>query len=676
MSERTEVPAADTQRTGRRWLVSIRSQMLLWFLAIAIIPVVIVGVIAYGTASDTVQAMVTMRLESIARARAMALETFAGERMRLLRSVARAPGLVARVKAGPAAAAGDSSETSFLHAFEESFEFHDLVLVDATGRIVATTRQPAVAGTALDQSLLRDTALPAAIERVRRTAEPMMAPPDARGGGRPSTWVVGPILDGNVTIGAIAVELPQAEIDRLVNERAGLGSSGEVIVASSTAQGWLAAAPMRERPDAAGSFVFPKASGVITRLSEAASGREGSGRSTSADGTPVLAAWTRVPSFGWALTAEQSMAEAFAPVRSLRDTIILAIMAASVVALSVALGVSRTLSRPLGDAVTATRRIAEGDLTALPAISGHGETRVLLRAIRDTNTDLAKLIGRIRETAGQIVRSSGTVRGVARDQDQAVRDFAASSAQVASATSQMNATSRQLSATMIGLSRAAEFAANTATSGRTSLVDLGKQMGRLNEGGRSVATRLEAIRDRAARIDSMVAAITKVANQTNLLAVNAAIEAEKAGAAGHGFQVVAREIDRLATQTASNVLEIEETVVAVQQAVTEGVVEMSHFVDLVDEGCGTANGVASQMGLIIRQAEELRSEFEHVAHSVEAQSQGVAQVSDAMSRVAEGARRTAEAVERSATVSASLDDAARTLDADVRRFRLPEAAVE
>jgi methyl-accepting chemotaxis protein WspA len=237
----------------------------------------------------------------------------------------------------------------------------------------------------------------------------------------------------------------------------------------------------------------------------------------------------------------------------------------------------------------------------------------------------------------------------------------------------MNATSRQLTETMVGLVRAAEFAASTAASGRTSLVDLGKQMGRLNEGGRGVAARLSAIRERAARIDSMVAAITKVANQTNLLAVNAAIEAEKAGAAGHGFQVVAREIDRLATQTASNVLEIEETVVAVQQAVTEGVVEMSHFVDLVDEGCGTANGVASQMGLIIRQAEELRTEFEQVAHAVEAQSHGVAQVSDAMTRVAEGARRTADAVERSASISTSLDEAAQALAADVSRFRLPES---
>ncbi len=666
-----DTPTAAPAKTGgeRRWLASIRSQLLIWFFAIALLPVVIVGVIASGSASEAVRVMVTARLEGIARARSMALETYAGERLRLLRSVARSPDLLRRVRPDHAA---DAVGVEELHALEESFDFHDLILLDAQGRIVASTRQPSVVGSALADSPLRDTSLSSAVERVRRTAEPVMAPPDALRERRPSAWAVGPLLDGAALVGAIAVELPQDELDRIVNDRAGLGSTGEVIVAMRTDDGWLAAAPLRERPDAAGSFVFPKESGVLGRLEDAAAGHDGSGASTGLGGEPVLAAWARVPSFGWALTAELPVAEAFAQLHALRDTIMLAIAAASVVALGVALGISRTLSRPLGEAVAATRRIAEGDLTSLPAISGHGESRLLLRAIRDTNADLATLIGRIRGAAGQIVASSGTVRSVARDQDQAVRDFASSSAQVASATSQMNATSRQLSATMIGLARAAEFAASTATTGRTTLVDLGKQMGRLNEGGRSVATRLEAIRDKASRIDSMVAAITKVANQTNLLAVNAAIEAEKAGAAGHGFQVVAREIDRLATQTASNVLEIEETVIAVQQAVTEGVVEMSNFVDLVDEGCGTANGVASQMGLIIRQAEELRSEFEHVAHAVEAQSQGVAQVSDAMSRVAEGARRTAEAVEQSATVSAALDDAAQALDADVRRFRLPE----
>jgi methyl-accepting chemotaxis protein WspA len=304
-------------------------------------------------------------------------------------------------------------------------------------------------------------------------------------------------------------------------------------------------------------------------------------------------------------------------------------------------------------------------------VTGRGETRALLSAIRDTNEDLAALLRRIRSAAGQIVASSGSVRGVAKQQDQVARDFASSSAQVAAATNQMSATAKELSATVVGLARAADIAASTAASGRSSLVDLGQQMAKLEVGGRGVSTRLAAIREKAARIDTMVGAITKVANQTNLLAVNAAIEAEKAGVAGQGFQVVAREIDRLATQTAANVLEIEEVVVAVQQAVTEGTLEIGQFTATVGDGCGTAGAVATQMGQIIRQAEELRAEFGQVAHAVAAQSEGVAQVNEAMYRLVAGARQTADAVERSSTASVELEDAARTLETEVARFQLP-----
>jgi methyl-accepting chemotaxis protein len=610
-------------------LWSIRAQLLAALLLLAVMPVAIIGLFADRSASQAMREMASARLAAVARSRAHALESYAGERLRALRAAGRDPTLIAAF-AEPAAAAHAAQRLC------EALELEEVIVLAADGAIIASARAgtaPRDGGPPIEAALATE-----AIAAIALTGEPsvaMNAASEARATETP-LWAFGPILREGALVGAIALRFDSAEIARIVADRDGLGDRGEVIVA----------APETSAP---GEWLV-----------------------TASNDSEALTATARAPSFGWALLARQPTAEALAPLAQLRGTIVLAALLASVIAAVVAFAASRALSRPLAEAVAATRRLAEGDLTAAPLEVGHGESRQLLRAIRDTNADLSKLIGRIRATAGRIVASSGTVRSVARAQDHVVREFAASSAQVASATNQMNATSRQLTETMVGLVRAAEFAASTAASGRTSLVDLGKQMGRLNEGGRGVAARLSAIRERAARIDSMVAAITKVANQTNLLAVNAAIEAEKAGAAGHGFQVVAREIDRLATQTASNVLEIEETVVAVQQAVTEGVVEMSHFVDLVDEGCGTANGVASQMGLIIRQAEELRAEFEQVAHAVEAQSHGVAQVSDAMTRVAEGARRTAEAVERSASISTSLDEAAQTLAADVSRFRLAE----
>ncbi|MBL9119465.1 MAG: HAMP domain-containing protein [Phycisphaerae bacterium] len=674
MTERSAETAQQTAPTspepGR--VVSIRTRLLVWITLAAVVPVVLIAVVADRFISQSAASAASARLEEVVRPRAGALEAFAAERLRLLASLLRNESLGQQLRA---------ERDGFGAAFEglaAAYDLNDVLLVSPDGMVIETLMDSAPRGSRVADGP-GGAALAAACESALRHCEPTLVV--CVDGNHISPWGVGPVLADERVVGLVAIEIPIDQVRAVIDAKSGLGSTGMVIAASRQAGGWvvtLAAGEDRVSllPESVVAFGSDAGADASERdmgdvLAAAAAGEQGSGSLRGPDGDALLAAWASSPSFGWSLVASQSEAEALASLTTLRQTLLMAIGVACTFAIGVALGLSRRIASPLDAAVLATRRIAEGDLSEPPEVIGEGEARALLGALRDTNTDLAALIGRIRGTSGEIVRSSGTVLGVAHDQEAAVREFAASVEQVAAATCHMNASSRQLSTTMVGLARAAEFAATTATSGRTALVDLGKQMGRLNEGGRSVASRLEAIRDRAARIDTMVAAITKVANQTNLLAVNAAIEAEKAGAAGHGFQVVAREIDRLATQTAASVLEIEETVVAVQQAVTEGVVEMSHFIDLVDDGCGTANGVASQMGLIIRQAEELRSEFEQVAHSVEVQSQGVEQVNEAMARVSDGAKRTAAAVDRSATVSAALDDAARELDGDVQRFRLP-----
>lgn len=623
---------------------SIHVQLAGWFVAIALLPSLLVGAIADRVVSTMYADVALERLGRAAADRAAALERYAADRSRIAGHVA----------ADIRSERGTPELMAETERVRDALGFAEVAVLGTDGSVVASASRPTT------DSAPADAALVAACQRIAAGAESAAA--HVPGGG---PWWVAPLRDGGAIVGYVALESTPEEILAILDDHPGLGAHGDLLVATHDAGTW-----QRVDLGRAGTSATSVEPRVGTLLDRSSAGERGAEQLELDDG-PALAGWSPVAGLGWSLVATQPRDEALAAVSSLRGVLALALATAAALAAGIALGVSRRLAVPIGSAVLATRRIAQGDLTEPPSLLGRGETRDLLLALRETNADLASLIGRIRHASGEIVRSSGSVLGVAKDQGQALREFSRTVGDIAAATSHITTGSRELATTMVGLARAADFAATTATSGRTALVDLGKQMGRLNEGGRSVADRLEAIRDRAARIDSMVAAITKVANQTNLLAVNAAIEAEKAGAAGHGFQVVAREIDRLATQTAARVLEIEETVVAVQQAVTEGVVEMSHFIDLVDDGCGTANGVASQMGLIIRQTEELRTEFEQVAQSVETQSQGVAQVNDAMSEVAEGARRTAQAVERSAALSAQLDGVARDLDADVRRFRLP-----
>jgi methyl-accepting chemotaxis protein WspA len=159
-----------------------------------------------------------------------------------------------------------------------------------------------------------------------------------------------------------------------------------------------------------------------------------------------------------------------------------------------------------------------------------------------------------------------------------------------------------------------------------------------------------------------------VADQPNLLSLNAAIEAAKAGELGQGFGVVAREIRRLADQTAAATLDIEQTVKEMQVAVSSGVVGMETFTEEVRRAVATISEVSGQLGRIIEQVNVLGPQFLAMGEGMTSQSQGAQQISEAMTALSEGAGQTADALRESSRAIGQLNEAARELQREVGRF--------
>jgi methyl-accepting chemotaxis protein WspA len=168
----------------------------------------------------------------------------------------------------------------------------------------------------------------------------------------------------------------------------------------------------------------------------------------------------------------------------------------------------------------------------------------------------------------------------------------------------------------------------------------------------------------------MVTTITKVADQTNLLSVNAAIEAEKAGEYGVGFLVVAREIRRLADQTASATLDIEQMVQQMHSAVSAGVMEMDRFTDHVRHSVTDVVKISRQMEEIIESVDANTARFERVHESMQSQSQGARQISEAMAGLTENATQTAQAASEYSRAAMDLREAIGSLQSVVESFRL------
>ncbi|MFM9145255.1 MAG: methyl-accepting chemotaxis protein [Phycisphaerales bacterium] len=185
-----------------------------------------------------------------------------------------------------------------------------------------------------------------------------------------------------------------------------------------------------------------------------------------------------------------------------------------------------------------------------------------------------------------------------------------------------------------------------------------------------VADRLAAINEKAVNIGGVVTTITKVAEQTNLLSVNAAIEAEKAGEYGRGFLVVAREIRRLADQTGQATLDIERMVKEMQGAVSSGVMEMDRFSEQVRRNVGDVRSIGRSMGEIIDSVDDSTRSFAAVREGMQSQSSGAGQISGAMENLTANARATGEAVREFGRAADDLQRAIGMLKSAIAAFQL------
>jgi methyl-accepting chemotaxis protein WspA len=388
-----------------------------------------------------------------------------------------------------------------------------------------------------------------------------------------------------------------------------------------------------------------------------------------------VAAWRFLPTFRWGLCVKQDASEAYALLRWQRAAIVGLALATILGVTLAALALARSFSTPIQTAVNVARRVAAGDLRptgmALESgTTGDEETGALLTAIQGMTNNLRGLIGRIQKSSVALISTATAIQATSAEQQQVITDYGASTSQAVAAVKQISATSQELLRTMTEVNDMAAHTGLMATDGRKNLASMDGTMRQLADSTLSFGSKLAQISERAATINLAVTTITKVADQTNLLSINAAIEAEKAGEYGAGFLVVAREIRRLADQTAVASLDIEQMVKEMQHSVSAGVMEMDKFAGQVRSSVNEISDVSGKLGEIISAVHGINGRFEQVTEGMRAQSQGATQIREAMIRLAEGAARTASSLDDFNKATTHLRGAVGDLKEEVSRFTI------
>lgn len=332
--------------------------------------------------------------------------------------------------------------------------------------------------------------------------------------------------------------------------------------------------------------------------------------------------------------------------------------------------IGRGILVPTANLIERMNDMADGaaDLTKRVTVDSEDEIGQLATLINAVIQRIHDLIVRVQASTVQLNATATQIGAAAAEQNSTMQNFNASTSEIAASVKQISATGQELLDTVEDVHAGATETATVANAGRASLENMESTMGQLSDATGSISLKLGMIREKAGAINTVVETITKVADQTNLLSINAAIEAEKAGEAGRGFLVVAREIRRLADQTAVATLDIEQIVRQMQDAVSAGVMEMDKFSEQV-RTCGSqVVEIGGQMGEIIGQVQTLSDRFHAVKEGMRQQSQGARQIDEAMAQLVSGVHQVSATVKDFNSASEHLRHSAGELQDEVGHF--------
>jgi methyl-accepting chemotaxis protein WspA len=369
-------------------------------------------------------------------------------------------------------------------------------------------------------------------------------------------------------------------------------------------------------------------------------------------------------------SAQQATAASVEAVRKAKLTMDISLALALIAAGICGLLLMRAIMAPMQKIVQILEVMRTGDLSSRLNLARKDEFGAVEAGFNDMMTELTALVAQAQRSSVQVTTSVTEIAATSRQQQATATETAATTTEIGATSREIAATSRDLVRTMTEVSSAADQASMLAGSGQQGLSRMEDTMHQVMGAAELVNAKLAILNEKAGNINQVVVTIVKVADQTNLLSLNAAIEAEKAGEYGRGFAVVATEVRRLADQTAVATYDIEQMVREIQSAVSAGVMGMDKFSEEVRRGMFEVQQVGDQLSQIIQQVQALAPRVLMVNEGMQAQATGAEQINHALVQLGDASSQTVESLRQASFAIDELSQVAAGLRGGVSRFKV------
>ena len=355
--------------------------------------------------------------------------------------------------------------------------------------------------------------------------------------------------------------------------------------------------------------------------------------------------------------------------RALAVTAVVVILA---IALSLVGGttIAASISRPLNKVLDVLGRVASGDLTARADVDTNDEMGLLSRHLNTTAEKINEIISLVAHNASQVTAAATQLHATATQMSTGAEEVAQQAATVATASEEMAATSAEIAQNCTLAAESSRHANDRAETGSSVVQETLTVMNRIADRVRSSSHTVGSLGERSDQIGAIVGTIEDIADQTNLLALNAAIEAARAGEQGRGFAVVADEVRALAERTTRATREISDMIKAIQGETKGAVSSMEEGVKEVEKGTSDASKSGEALETILEQIGGVTIQVSQIATAAEQQTATTCEINDNIRQITDVVQHTARGAEESAQAAEQLAKLAEDLQQLVGQFKL------
>jgi methyl-accepting chemotaxis protein len=660
--------------------LSFKRQIKFSFLAVGLLPVLLIGLIIQYLTSQSMTAAAFNQLTSVQQIKYAQVKNYFNARRNDLQLLSVAVSVFLKNESTSHLGAAAEAHQDYFNEFVSTYGYYDVFVISPEGDVVYTQAKEADYNTNLLSGPFRESNLASLFQRIKADGQSHLVDfaPYAPSKGEPAAFIGMPIMHQGQLRAVVALQLSIDRINSLMAARDGMGETGET---------YLVGSDYRMRSD---SFLDPighsvnasfagtvAANGVNTvAVNEALKGRSGTQIILDYNGNPVLSAYTRLkPSDGdeinWVLLAEIDEAEALAAVDEIQMFIWSVMLACLVLVLLVARLIANSVLNPLGGEPklmqVITEQVAAGDLSFQFA---DDRSTGVYGAMKQMSANLNRIMGQTTDITGQLSAAAAQTRVASEQTNYSLNQQQDNISHVAAAIHEMTMTIADVASNARDVADATLKAQSLSVTSDKQVSDTITVIHSLADALKETTRVIQGVEQESQGISQVLEVIRGIAEQTNLLALNAAIEAARAGEQGRGFAVVADEVRQLAQKTQKSTQDVENMIALLQQGTQNAVKVMGTSTDYLTSTVKMATQTAQSIGKTHEEIQAIAANANQIATAACQQSQAAEEISQSLAVINDAATSNAASAEQTAAASLQLNELSLELKGITSQFKM------